>query len=472
MMAYVEFDKVSFVYSSSGEPALRGCSFAVGKGEAVLLAGRSGCGKSTVLNLVNGLLAQGRLGELAGCVRVGALEVAKVPLWEVARRVGTVFQNPKTQFFNLDVADEILFGMENRGASHDQMAAALGDASRACGVEGLLDRGVFELSGGEKQRIACASAFATDPDVVVLDEPSANLDRAGVLALRGIVSAWKRMGKTILVAEHRLWYLADLVDRVLYLDQGRVAAEFKSDEFRALDQARRESLGLRCVLDPGGLGGTSGETALFPGCDGGLQVRDLAHRVRGRRVWSGVSLSAPRGRVCAITGPNGVGKSTLLRVLCGVVRSGHGTVALDGRELTARARRHGSFLVMQDVNAQLMGESVWDEATLGNPGQDERVKRVLDELDLLRFSACHPHALSGGQRQRLAVADCILSGRDVLAFDEPTSGLDLESMRRLAGILRRLVAGGACVIVVTHDVEFIRETDALVLPWNPQGQVG
>ena len=183
----ISFDHVTYTYEGKETPSLRDCTFSVKPGELILLTGESGCGKTTIIKLVNGLLQHTGGGTLAGTVMVGGQDVAQTPLWELARTVGSVFQNPKSQFFNLDTTSEVLFGLESRGASHDEMAQALESAVQVCGVGPLLERSIFALSGGEKQRIACASAWAMGPELFVLDEPSSNLDGEGIRQLREIL---------------------------------------------------------------------------------------------------------------------------------------------------------------------------------------------------------------------------------------------------------------------------------------------
>ena len=165
----IAFDHVTYTYEGRGQPSLRDCSFTVEPGELILLTGESGCGKTTIIKLINGLLQHGRDGTLEGTVTVNGREVSQVPLWELSQTVGSVFQNPKSQFFNLDTTGEVLFGLESRGASREEMSRALDSAVQVCGVGPLLDRNIFALSGGEKQRIACASAYAMGPEVFVLD---------------------------------------------------------------------------------------------------------------------------------------------------------------------------------------------------------------------------------------------------------------------------------------------------------------
>ena len=290
----ITFDHVTYTYEGQTVPSLRDCSFTVGPGELILFTGESGCGKTTIIKLINGLLQHGGGGALEGAVTVGGRDVAGTPLWELAQTVGSVFQNPKSQFFNLDTTGEVLFGLESRGASREEMSQALDSAAQICGVGPLLDRNIFALSGGEKQRIACASAWAMGPEVFVLDEPSSNLDGEGIRQLRDILRRLKAAGKTVLVAEHRLWYAADLADRVFYLRGGRLERIYTGAEFLALPEEKRRSMGLRSLTEvPLPEPHPSSET-------GGLTVRGLRASYGGRTVWQDVSFTAPLGQITEI----------------------------------------------------------------------------------------------------------------------------------------------------------------------------
>ena len=316
------FDHVTYAYEGKETPSLRDCTFSVKPGELILLTGESGCGKTTIIKLVNGLLQHTGGGTLAGTVMVGGQDVAQTPLWELARTVGSVFQNPKSQFFNLDTTSEVLFGLESRGASHDEMAQALESAVQVCGVGPLLERSIFALSGGEKQRIACASAWAMGPELFVLDEPSSNLDGEGIRQLREILKQLKKGGKTVLMAEHRLWYAADLADRVFYLRGGQLQREYSGQNFLTLTEKERRSMGLRSIAE---VPVSSPEPSPAAGADG-LMVRELRATYNGAAVWEGVSFHAPRGQITAITGQNGAGKTTLARCLCGLMKEQSGTI--------------------------------------------------------------------------------------------------------------------------------------------------
>lgn len=448
-----------------GTMLLDGIDFEVQPGECVLLCGRSGMGKTTITKCLNGLVPVFEPAvEREGFVSVAGVDPAKCEMYELARRVGSVFQNPKSQFFNLTSNDELAFGLEVAGVEVDEIERNVRRAVDDLGICSLLDRDVMTMSGGQRQSLVFASVDVVDPDVYVLDEPTANLDEDATRALRNEIAAVLARGKTVIVAEHRLHFLAGLVDRALVVECGRIVACYTSDELRALPRAEREALGLRAfnleelaVLD-------SLEDAVRdaedPVLEQGISVRGLSVRKGDSRILESVSLDVARGAVLGIVGANGSGKTTLLRALAGLERSVDGTVSLDGVPLSRKRRTRACSMVMQDVNHQLFADSVWAECELSvlakGPEGTAAIEEVLSELGLSGFEERHPMALSGGQKQRLAVACALLAERRVLLLDEPTSGLDLEHMIEVSELVRSVAQRGVSVVVVTHDGEFLQ----------------
>ena len=450
----ITMDHVSFGYGESQE-TLSQVSMAVAPGECVLLCGASGCGKTTVTKLINGLIPAFTPGcRLEGRVEVDGADPAKTPMYKLAQKVGSVFQNPKSQFFNLDTDSELAFGLENEGRPPEEIRSQVADTVEALHLQDLLGRSIFSLSGGQKQLLAFGSVYAMGPEIFVLDEPTANLDQDAISRLHDQIANLKRQGCTVVIAEHRLYFLTDLIDRALYLRDGVLKRTFTREQFCALTDRERAGLGLR-TLTPVACSLPAAEPA---GSKTGLSVEGLTCAYRKEpAVFQNLSFSARPGEVVAITGPNGVGKTTFSRCLCGLLREKAGQITLDGKPLNRKGRQRMAFCVMQDVNHQLFSDSVWGECQMSAPdAPDQTIEKVLDSLHLLSFRERHPMSLSGGQKQRLAVATALLSEKPVLIFDEPTSGLDYARMVEVSEVIRDLAREGRIVLVVTHDQEFMQ----------------
>ena len=457
----ISIDRVSFGYGEAQE-TLSQVSAAIAPGECVLLCGASGCGKTTVTKLINGLIPAFTPGcRLEGRVEVDGLDPGTTPMYELARKVGSVFQNPKSQFFNLDTDSELAFGLENEGRTPEEIRKRVADTVDALHLQELQARNIFSLSGGQKQLLAFGSVYAMGPEIFVLDEPTANLDQAAIARLHDQIAGLKRQGRTVVIAEHRLYFLTDLIDRALYLRDGVLERTFTRKQFFALTDGEREALGLRTLIPAG----CTLPAAAPAGAKEGLSVEGLTCAYRKEPpVFQALSFSARPEEVVAITGPNGVGKTTLSRCLCGLIREQAGQIALNGRPLNRKERQKAAFCVMQDVNHQLFSDSVWGECRMSAPdAPDSTVEGVLDSLHLLPFRERHPMSLSGGQKQRLAVATALLSEKPILIFDEPTSGLDYARMVEVSGVIRSLAQQGRIVLVVTHDQEFLQRACDRVL---------
>jgi energy-coupling factor transporter ATP-binding protein EcfA2 len=457
----ISIDRVSFGYGEAQE-TLSQVSAAIAPGECVLLCGASGCGKTTVTKLINGLIPAFTPGcRLEGRVEVDGLDPGTTPMYELARKVGSVFQNPKSQFFNLDTDSELAFGLENEGRPPEEIRKRVAATVDALHLQELQARNIFSLSGGQKQLLAFGSVYAMGPEIFVLDEPTANLDQDAIARLHDQIAGLKRQGRTVVIAEHRLYFLTDLIDRVLYLRDGVLERTFTRKQFFALTDGEREALGLRTLIPAG----CTLPAAAPAGAKEGLSVEGLTCAYRKEPpVFQALSFSARPEEVVAITGPNGVGKTTLSRCLCGLIREQAGQIALNGRPLNRKKRQKAAFCVMQDVNHQLFSDSVWGECRMSAPDvPDSTLKGVLDSLHLLPFRERHPMSLSGGQKQRLAVATALLSEKPILIFDEPTSGLDYARMVEVSGVIRSLAQQGRIVLVVTHDQEFLQRACDRVL---------
>ena len=459
----IEFENVSFSYEGQEHGGLHGISLKIADGECVLFCGRSGCGKTTVTRLVNGLIPQFYQGELQGRVLVDGQEISNLPMYQIAAKVGSVFQNPRTQFFNVDTDSEIAFGIENEARPVKELEERVEQTTKDLHIEKLRNRNIFELSGGEKQKIAFASVYAMNPEIYLLDEPSSNLDMASIQELKEHLRLIKSQGKTILIAEHRLYYLMELADRIVYLEDGEIARIFTPEEFLRLPETEREHMGLRAVdlarvLPPASHPPISSPT---------LALHDVTLRYKKRTILHQIALSAAKGEVIGVVGHNGAGKTTFSSALCGLHKDCEGAFLWDDQPMEHKARLKRSYMVMQDVNYELFAESVGAECSFGirNPDQD-LVEETMKELGLTAYRERHPNTLSGGHKQRVAVAVSMICGKDLLVFDEPTSGLDFDSMAQVAGLIKRLSEQGKIIFIVTHDFEFVCRTCSRVLHFD------
>lgn len=388
---------------------------------------------------------------MAGEVWVNGEKVSEQPLYDTAAVVGSVFQNPRSQFFNVDTTSEITFGCENLGQPEKDIRERFAKTVRDFRLEKLMDRNIFHLSGGEKQKIACAGVSIMEPDVLVMDEPSSNLDAASILDLRKILAFWKSQGKTIIVSEHRLYYLRGLADRFIYLAEGQVSRDYSAAEFEQLTEQQRSNMGLRTfalerLLPP--VLPQQEKTALA------LHNFRFAYKNEPETLHI-MDCEIPTNQIVGIIGNNGAGKSTFSRCFCGLEKR-CGEIVWNGRKYRPKDRLSTCYMVMQEVNHQLFTESVLDEVLISMEEENqERAEEILNRLDLLAFKDRHPMSLSGGQKQRVAIASAIASKRSILFFDEPTSGLDYRHMKEVANVLRQVRDAGITVYVITHDLELI-----------------
>lgn len=459
----IELKNVSFSYQGQDHGGLHDVNLNIKDGECVLLCGRSGCGKTTITRLINGLIPYFYPGELTGDVLADGKAISDHPMYQIAAKVGSVFQNPRTQFFNVDTDSEIAFGIENEARPPIELTQRVAQSVQELHIEKLRGRNIFELSGGEKQKIAFASVYAMNPEIYLLDEPSSNLDMTSIHELREHLRLIKAQGKTIVIAEHRLYYLMDIADRIVYLEQGRISGIYTPTEFQKLTGQQRKAMGLRAVK-------LEDERPDAPMCaipPPILELHNVSLHHQKRMILEHINLTATPGEVIAVVGHNGAGKTTFSRALCGLHKNCEGEFLWNGMPLNHKKRLKRSYMVMQDVNYELFAESVEAECSFGIKNPDRQlIEQTMKRLGLYPFKDRHPNTLSGGQKQRVAVAVSMIGNRDLLVFDEPTSGLDYDSMTQVAGLIRELSEMGKLIFIVTHDYEFVCRTCSRVLHFD------
>lgn len=479
--------------------ALNDISISIKKGECILLTGISGCGKTSVLRTINGLIPNYYEGKLLGSIEVLEESIKEKPIYDISKKVSTVFQNPKSQFFNLDTTSEILFFLENMGTPFEKMHQRLNFISEFLNIKHLLDRNIFNLSGGEKQMIAIASALAADTDIIVMDEPTSNLDLYYIEKIAEVISLLKKSGKTLIISEHRLYFLNELIDRAFLIKEGKLEKEFSQQEFLALSEQNRKEFLLRPITmnksvfnrleDSDYIQVQTSETIRKNKEDKNseetksayLTVENLFYRFKKEKddFLRVQNLKMEFGKVIALTGKNGQGKSTFAQCLTGLLKAKKDSVLLNGKKINAKQRLELSYMVLQDVGYQLFTESVEDEIALGknkkikpeqNTKDENKEKRVPDveailkAMNLTELKDKHPLSLSGGQKQRVSIGAAISSGARIIIMDEPTSGMDYFHMKETAKLINSIRSNQTLILIISHDFEFLSlVTDEIIL---------
>lgn len=498
-MALFAFEELTFRYPEAPRDALRDVSVAIEPGQFVLVCGQSGCGKTTLLRQFKSVLAPH--GHQSGQVLFDGVPLADVPEREQVARIGFVMQDPDAQIVTDKVWHELAFVLESLGCDERTMRLRVAEMASYFGIQHWFHKNVGELSGGQKQLLNLASVMAARPDVLVLDEPTSQLDPIAASDFLATVHRINReLGTTVVMSEHRLEEVYGLADRVVVLEEGRVVADGEpravagqlhragSPMALALPAAARIAWGVESeqVETPltvrEGRSWLADEVAAFPPhrwalpagevCDSAparaaVELRDVWFRYErdGADVLRGTTLTVPEGSLFAVVGGNGTGKSTMLRAICGVARPYRGKITVFGRRLKdwkrAELFRGGVAMLPQDplnlmVKKTVRGdlEEMLDGRGLTAGQRTAAVREVAALTDIVPLLDAHPFDLSGGEVQRAALAKVLLNEPRLLLLDEPTKGLDAFFKEKLAALLRSLTARGTTVLMVSHDIEF------------------
>ena len=430
----LEFKDVSFTYKNSNNKVLDRVNFKINKGESILLTGVSGSGKSTLIHLMNGLIPTLYEGQLEGEILFKNKDLKDIESYDISKNIGYVSQDPRGHFFTTNTTSELVFSMENYGIPLNEMKKKYSELVNLLELEKLVDKNIIYISSGERQKIAIGCSLSLEPEIIILDEPSSNLDFHMTKKLKQLIEKLKTKGYTIIIAEHRMYYIQDLIDRVFVINNGKVIEKTISDlksnnelPLRSLDIFNLELENISCK-----------NKELL------MEINNITYK----NILSNITTTVYKGDVIGLIGKNGVGKTTLLRLLSNIMKPNKGKIV--GKVVP--------FLVMQDMDYQFFTESVESEMKFGSADNDlEKINSLLMKLGLIEFKDKIPFELSGGQKQRLLIAISALANVNLLMFDEPTSGLDYVNMTKVSGILKDLSKNSA-LIVATHDIEFLYKT--------------
>ena len=425
----------------------------VADGECVLLTGESGSGKSSIINSINGLAFEYENAKFSGSIKVDNKDLKGMELYEISLMISSVFQNPKTHFFNVDRTLELLFYLENIGLDRKEMERRMEDMLKLFPIKHLLGRSIFDLSGGEKQMLCVAACYISGCKIIVLDEPSSNLDDTYIDILKEMLHILKNKGITLIIAEHRIYYLTDLADRIILVRKGELFKELTKDELLNSEK----QLGLRSAIK-------TVLKAQNKSVGNDLNIKKLEYNFKDGSGLKIDDISFGLGNIYGITGKNGCGKSTFLRVMTGLDDKGKSEITFNGKILNKKERLKNSSLVMQDVNHQLFTDSVEEEIKLGVKDlSQDGLDNVLFGLELTELKDRHPMSLSGGQKQRVAIASVLCKNSRFIFFDEPTSGMDYKNMIRISKLIKEMSTKDNIIFIVSHDNEFLNETADSIL---------
>ena len=507
MTPIIEFKDYTFKYRSQVEPTLYNIDLAVYPGEKVLIVGPSGSGKSTLAHCINGLVPFSFPGESSGTLTVGGQDPSKAGIFGMSKLVGTVLQDTDGQFIGLTVAEDIAFALENDCVEQAEMFSKVDEVAEIVDVKTLLSHAPTELSGGQKQRVSMAGVMIDDVDILLFDEPLANLDPAtGKKAIDLIDKISRTTGKTVLIIEHRLEdALYRDVDRIVVVGDGRIVADRKPDELLCTDILEKEGIreplyitalkhaGCEILQETHPQHIESMDLAPYkekvqawfrkaklpparPGKESALEVLDLDFSyITGSPVLRNIDFKIGKGEMLSIVGKNGAGKSTLSNLVCGFISPDRGSILLGGTDISSKSiKERGEVigLVMQNPNQMISKPMIYDEVALGLAVRgvpEEEVKERVYET--LKICGLYPvrnwpiSALSFGQKKRVTIASILVMNPEVLILDEPTAGQDFrhytEIMEFLKEINDRL---GITIIMITHDMHLMLEyTDRAIV---------
>lgn len=461
---------LSFRYRDRQTLAIRGLSFTANPGEVLLIAGASGCGKTTLIRCINGLIPRSYKGELSGQILLNGQDMAGWQLSRVSQSVGTVLQDPERQILGIKVLNEVAFGLENLGFSRDEILRRADAALEYLNISSLRDRETFNLSGGEKQKVALAGVLAMQPQVLLLDEPLASLDPASAAETLGMVRRLADEGMTVLMIEHRVEDVLGIQpERVMFMAEGEIRYLGSLDGLGEAVNYREVKLPAEVIIRRAAADPPPAALDILPGIPHNTEPEPIVtfdqvafEYESGAEVLHDINLDIRRGDVIAVLGPNGAGKTTFVKHAIGLLKPKTGRVLVDGHDTRqASVAQIASTLgyVFQSPSHMLFAPTVYDELSFGPRNlkhtREMIEKEVKESLEIVNLSAMEkdpPLALSFGQQKRVSIAAILAMRSRILIMDEPTAGQDYQNyMNFMDSILQ--MPGFEAVLFITHDVD-------------------
>lgn len=450
----LRIENLTFTYNGQHEPALDGINLNIQPGKLVLLCGQSGSGKSTLMHCINGLSPNHYGGKINGHIWIGGREINDKSLLQISELVGTVFQNPNTQFFHLTVEDEIAFGLEHLLFDKNEITKRVNQALKDVEIEHLKFRDIFTLSSGEKQKVAIAAIIAMEQPLILMDEPTANLDIPSILDLRKLLIRLKQQGRTIIISEHRLWYLRNIADQTIIIKEGKIVYDGNPQVLNDTDF--RQNNGLRIWDKLPKINQFFQEATLSQTI---LNVDNISAKAgKNTIILNDINIKLQASQSAAIMGSNGAGKTFLSRTIIGLNKEAKGSISIEANQLKAKNRIGKIGFVSQHADQQLFSDTVIGELLITTIASAEDIidaQEILTKCDLDNLTNRHPQTLSAGQKQRLAIASSLAVDNKIIILDEPTSGMDYKRMKLLADEVNNLCRQGVLVIIITHDIELV-----------------
>ena len=493
----IEFKDFSFQYHAQKYPTLKNINLTINEGEKILIVGLSGSGKSTLGNCLNGLIPFVYEGETSGSLKIFDKESKDLSIFELSKRVGTGLQDSDGQFVGLNVGEDIAFSLENDNVKLEEMKEKVLRVAKIVDMEAFLNQAPSELSGGQKQRVALAGVMVDDVDILLFDEPLANLDPAtGKVAIELIDKIQKETNKTIIIIEHRLEdVLHRHVDRIVYMEDGKIILDDDSDAVLASNKLVMGGIREPLYLSACKYAGIKIDISSHPSSiekfkfedqdklikwskanmdhkevnnDILLSVKNITFSYDGvKPILKDVSFDIKKGEMVAIVGKNGAGKSTLSKILVGFEKEDAGSIYLEGRNIendTIYERGREIGIVLQNPNQMICSTMIYDEVAFGlrNEGLDEEVikERVFETLKicgLYEFRNWPISALSFGQKKRVTIASILVMKPKIIILDEPTAGQDYRHYSEIMDFLEKLNNDGQTIIMITHDMHLMLE---------------